>query len=40
MILLMYLQALNEYRLAEQENYLLVDGIHEGIISEELWNAT
>ena len=28
----------NEYRLVEQENYLLVDGLHEGIVSEELWH--
>ena len=29
----------NEYKLVEQDNYVLVDGRHEGIISEELWNA-
>ena len=29
----------NEYRQVPQENYLLVDGLHEGIVSEELWNA-
>ena len=29
----------NEYKLVEQDNYLLVDGLHEGIVSEELWNA-
>ena len=29
----------NEYHQVPQENYLLVDGLHEGIISEELWNA-
>ena len=28
----------NEYRLVEQENYLLVDGLHEGIVSEDLWH--
>lgn len=27
----------NEYRLVEQDDYLLVDGVHEGIVSEELW---
>ena len=30
----------NEYHQVPQENYLLVDGLHEGIVSEELWNAT
>lgn len=29
----------NEYHLVEQENFLLVDGLHEAIISEEVWNA-
>ena len=29
----------NEYHQVPQENYLLVDGLHEGIVSEELWNA-
>lgn len=29
----------NDYKLVEQDNYLLVDGLHEGIVSEELWNA-
>lgn len=29
----------NEYRLVEQDNYLLVDGLHEAIVSEEVWNA-
>ena len=29
----------NQYHLVEQENYLLVDGIHEPIVSEELWQA-
>ncbi len=29
----------NEYRLVEQDNYLLVDGLHEPIISEEIWQA-
>ena len=28
----------NEYRLVEQDDYLLVDGLHEAIVSEELWN--
>ena len=28
----------NEYRLVEQDNYLLVDGLHEAIVSEELWH--
>ena len=29
----------NEYRLVEQDYFLLVDGLHEAIISEEVWNA-
>ena len=29
----------NEYHQVPQENYLLVDGLHKGIVSEELWNA-
>ena len=29
----------NEYRQVPQDNYLLVDGLHKGIVSEELWNA-
>lgn len=29
----------NDYKLVEQDDYLLVDGLHEGIVSEELWNA-
>lgn len=29
----------NEYRLVEQVDFLLVDGLHEAIISEEVWNA-
>ncbi|MBQ6292718.1 MAG: recombinase family protein [Lachnospiraceae bacterium] len=29
----------NEYRHVEAENYILVDGLHEGIVSEELWQA-
>ena len=29
----------NEYRLVEQDSFLLVDGLHEAIISEEVWNA-
>ena len=28
----------NDYKLVEQEDYLLVDGLHEGIVSEELWH--
>ena len=28
----------NDYRLVEQDNYLLVDGQHEAIVSEELWH--
>lgn len=28
-----------EYHLVEQDNFLLVDGLHEAIISEEVWNA-
>ena len=28
----------NDYRLVEQEDYLLVDGLHEEIVSEELWH--
>ncbi len=28
----------NEYRLVEQDDYLLVDGLHDAIVSEELWN--
>lgn len=27
----------NDYRLVEQDNYILVDGLHEAIVSEELW---
>ena len=27
----------NDYRLVEQDNYLLVDGLHEGIVSEDVW---
>lgn len=29
----------NEYHLVEQDNFLLVDGLHEAIVSEEVWNA-
>ena len=29
----------NEYHLVEQDNFLLVDGLHEAIISEDVWNA-
>ena len=29
----------NEYHLVEQDNYLLVDGLHEAIIPEDVWNA-
>ena len=28
----------NDYRLVKQDNYLLVDGLHEAIVSEELWH--
>ena len=28
----------NDYRLVEQDDYLLVDGQHEGIVTEELWH--
>ena len=28
----------NEYLLVEHDNYLLVDGLHEAIVSEELWH--
>ena len=28
----------NEYKLVEQDDYLMVDGLHEGIVSEEMWN--
>ena len=28
----------NDYKLVEQDDYLLVDGLHEGIVSEELWH--
>lgn len=29
----------NEYHLVEQDDFLLVDGLHEAIISEDIWNA-
>ena len=29
----------NEYHLVEQENFLLVDGLYEAIIPEDVWNA-
>ena len=29
----------NEYHLVEQDNYILVDGQHEAIIAEDLWQA-
>ena len=29
----------NEYRLVEQDNFLLVDGLHEGLVSEDIWQA-
>lgn len=29
----------NEYRLVEQENFLLVDGLHEAIVPEDVWQA-
>ena len=28
----------NEYHIVKQDNYMLNDGIHEAIVSEELWN--
>ena len=28
----------SDYKLVEQDNYLLVDGLHEGIVTEELWH--
>ena len=28
----------NEYKLVEQDDYLLVDGLHEAIVPEELWH--
>lgn len=27
----------NDYRLVEQDNYILVDGLHEAIVTEDLW---
>ena len=29
----------NDYHLVEQDNYLLVDGIHEPIVSDEIWQS-
>ena len=29
----------NDYHLVEQDNYLLVDGIHKPIVSEEIWQS-
>ena len=29
----------NEYHLVEQDNYILVDGQHEAIIAEDVWQA-
>ena len=29
----------NEYQIVWSDDYLLVDGLHEGIVSEELWQA-
>ncbi|MBP1559800.1 MAG: recombinase family protein [Oscillospiraceae bacterium] len=29
----------NDYHLVEQDNYLLADGVHEPIVSEELWQS-
>ncbi|MBR3738953.1 MAG: recombinase family protein [Clostridia bacterium] len=29
----------NEYRIVESNDYLLVDGLHEAIVSEEMWQA-
>lgn len=28
----------NEYHIVKQKDYMLNDGIHEAIISEEMWN--
>jgi len=28
----------NEYKQVEQDDYIVVDGVHEGIVSEEVWN--
>ena len=28
----------NDYHLVEQDDYLLVDGLHEAIVSEDVWN--
>ena len=28
----------NDYKLVDQDDYLLVDGLHEGIVTEELWH--
>ncbi len=29
----------NDYHLVEQDNFLLVDGLHEALVSEEMWQA-
>ena len=29
----------NDYHIVESDDYLLVDGLHEGIVSEEVWQA-
>ena len=29
----------NDYHLVEQDNYLIVDGLHEAIVSEEIWQS-
>ena len=29
----------NDYHLVEQDDYLLVDGLHEAIVSEDVWNV-
>ena len=29
----------NEYHLMEQDNYILVDGLHEAIVTEDVWQA-
>ena len=36
-VTLEHVVGVNEYRIVKQENYMLHDGIHEGIISETDW---